>query len=178
MQNCGEKLTEITVKYIESSYCIPCTKYVWGILWFSRRYASAFHRLRDNLKNPYQIASIFDIGERIAGKQDGPGPIIYGPPRAPRIAKNAHFCILCPIYEKLSVIFSLVIHMFALWWGLTALKFSFTWVWRKGPPRIPQIWKKMYILGLNLKISYQIVSLFAIYIDIGERIAGEQDRQI
>ena len=23
--------------------------------------------------------------------QDRPGPIIYGPPRAPRIAKNAHF---------------------------------------------------------------------------------------
>ena len=39
------------------------------------------------------------------GKQHGPGPIIYGPPRAPRIAKNAHFCILWPIYEKLAVIF-------------------------------------------------------------------------
>ena len=39
------------------------------------------------------------------GKQDGPGPIIYGPPRAPRIAKNAHFCILWPIYEKLVIIF-------------------------------------------------------------------------
>ena len=41
--------------------CIPRTKYVRGILWFSRRYAaSAFHRLRDNLKNligllPYLI---------------------------------------------------------------------------------------------------------------------------
>ena len=32
-----------------------------------------------------------DIGERIAGKQDGPGPIIDGPPRAPRIAQNAFF---------------------------------------------------------------------------------------
>ena len=79
--------------------CIPRTKYVRGILWFSRRYAaaSAFHRLRDNFKNPYRIASIFDmqidIGERIAGKQDWPGLIIYGPPRAPRIAKNTHFCI-------------------------------------------------------------------------------------
>ena len=67
------------------------------ILWFSRRYAaaSAFHRLRDNLKNPYWIASIFymyiDIDEKIAGKQDGPGPIIYGPPRAPWIVKNANF---------------------------------------------------------------------------------------
>ena len=84
------------------SYCIPRTKYVRGILWFSRRYAaasaasaasasaasaSAFHRLRDNFKKPYRIASIFDmqidIGERIAGKQDWPGLIIYGPPRAP-----------------------------------------------------------------------------------------------
>ena len=33
-----------------------------------------------------------------------------------------------------------------------------------------------YILGLNLKISYQIVSLFDMYIDMGERIAGKQDR--
>ena len=41
--------------------CIPRTKYVRGILWFSRRYASAsaFHRLRDNFKKPYRIASIF-----------------------------------------------------------------------------------------------------------------------
>ena len=68
-----------------------------------------FHRSHDNLKNPNRIASIFymyiDIGERIAGKQNGPGPIIYGPPRAPRIAKNAHFCILWPIYKKLAVMF-------------------------------------------------------------------------
>ena len=38
--------------------------------------------------------------------------------------------------------------------------------------------KKVYffhILGLNLKISYQIVSLFDMYIDMGERIAGKQD---
>ena len=39
------------------------------------------------------------------GKQDGPGPIIYEPPRAPRIATNAHFYILWPIYENLAVIF-------------------------------------------------------------------------
>ena len=30
--------------------------------------------------------------------------------------------------------------------------------------------------GLNLKISYQIASLFDMYIDMGERIAGKQDR--
>ena len=40
--------------------------------------------------------------------------------------------------------------------------------------------KKVYfllfhILDLNLKISYQIASLFHMYIDMGERIAGEQD---
>ena len=33
-----------------------------------------------------------------------------------------------------------------------------------------------HILGLNLKISYQIVSLFDMYIDMGERIAGKQDK--
>ena len=69
------------------------------------------HRSHDNLKNPYRIASIFDmyihIDERIAGKQDGPSVIIYGPPRPPppRIAQNAHFLTLGPIYEKLVIIF-------------------------------------------------------------------------
>ena len=42
------------------------------------------HRSHDNLKHPYRIASIYymwiDIGERM---QDGPGPIIYGPPSPP-----------------------------------------------------------------------------------------------
>ena len=71
--------------------------------------------------------------------------------------------------------------MSALLWGLTALKFSFTWVRHKAPPppRTPPIYEKKYIfvhiLGLNLKISYQIVSLFDMYIDMGERIAGKQD---
>ena len=115
-----------------------------GILWFIPRppRLQTLHRLRDNLRNSYRIAFIFymyiDIGDRIAGKQDGTDPIIYGPPRAPRIAKNAHFCILWPIYEKLVVIPPppLVIHMSALWWGLTALIFSFTWVQHKDPPNM------------------------------------------
>ena len=34
----------------------------------------------------------------------------------------------------------------------------------------------LHILGLNLKISYHIVSLFDMYIDLGERIAGKQHR--
>ena len=33
-----------------------------------------------------------------------------------------------------------------------------------------------HILDLNLKSSFQIASLFHMYIDMGERIAGEQDR--
>ena len=33
-----------------------------------------------------------------------------------------------------------------------------------------------HILGLNLTISYQIASLFDMDIDMGERIAGKQDR--
>ena len=69
--------------------------------------------------------------------------------------------------------------MSALWWGLTALKFSFTWVRRKAPPGPPKYEKKyifVHILGLNLKISYQIASLFHMYIYMGERIAGKQDR--
>ena len=35
-----------------------------------------------------------------------------------------------------------------------------------------------HILGLNLKFSYiyQIVSLFDMYMDMGERMAGKQDR--
>ena len=69
--------------------------------------------------------------------------------------------------------FSLVIDLSA------ALKFSFTWVRGKAPPGPPKYEKKYYffhILGLNLKMSYQIASLFHMYIDMGERIAGKQDR--
>ena len=34
----------------------------------------------------------------------------------------------------------------------------------------------VHILGLNLKISYQIASLFDMHIVMGERIARKQDR--
>ena len=49
----------------------------------------------------------------------------------------------------------------------------------RAPQDPPNMKKKVdffHILGLNLKISYQIVSLFDMYMDMGERIAGEQDR--
>ena len=39
-----------------------------------------------------------------------------------------------------------------------------------------KIKNKFHILGLDLNISYQIASLFHMYIDMGERIAGKQDR--
>ena len=47
------------------------------------------------------------------------------------------------------------------------------------PPQDPPNMKKVlffHILGLNLKISYHIASLFHMYIYMGERIAGKQDR--
>ena len=118
------------------------------------------------------------IGERIAGRQDGSGPIIYGPPRAPRIAQNANFVHIGDHIWRTGAFFSLVINLSALWWDLTALKFSFTWVQRKGPQDPPNMKKvkKIILFGLNLNISYQIASLFDMYIYMGERIAGKHDR--
>ena len=84
-----------------------------------------------------------------------------------------------PYMKTWWLFFSLVINLSALLWGLSALKFSFTWVRRKAPPGPPKYEKKYYffhIWGLNLKMSYQIASLFHMYIDMGERIAGKQDR--
>ena len=66
--------------------------------------------------------------------------------------------------------------MSALLWGLIALEFSFTWVWHQDPPKYEKKYYFCHILGLNLNISYQIASLFHIYIDMGGRIAGKQDR--
>ena len=100
------------------------------------------HRSHDNLKNPYRIASIFymliDIGERMPGKQDGPGPIIYGPPRPPRIAQNAHFFTLGPIYEKLAIIFfpCLLCNEVLLPWKFGNPGFDVR------APQDPQIWIK------------------------------------
>ena len=47
---------------------------------------------------------------------------------------------------------------------------------RTPPPNMKKKVFFLHILGLNLKHSYQIVSLFDMYMDMGERIAGKQDR--
>ena len=65
--------------------------------------------------------------------------------------------------------------MSALWWGLTALKFSFTWVRHKSPPGPPKYEKSIFCSYFGFR-SYQIASLFDMHIVMGERIAGKQDR--
>ena len=45
-----------------------------------------------------------------------------------------------------------------------------------GPPKYEKKYYFFHILGLNLSDSYQIASLFHMYIYMGERIAGKQDR--
>ena len=44
---------------------------------------------------------------------------------------------------------------------------------------LPNMKKKyiFHILGLSLNMYYYIASLFHMYIDMGERIAGKQDRR-
>ena len=88
------------------------------------------------------------------GKQDGPSRIIYGPPRPPRIAQNAHFFTLGPIYVKLVIIFfpcyKFVCSVMRSYCPEIFVHLGST----QGPPRTPQIWKKLIILsyfGFKLK---------------------------
>ena len=124
------------------------------------------------------------MGERIAGKPDGPSPIIYGPPSPPPPPPNSQKCKffrLGPIYMKnWWLYFSLVMDLSALWWGLTALQFSFSWVWCKAPqnppPPPPNMKKKSFFFIFGLNFTYQIVYLFDSIHIYCERIAGKQDR--
>ena len=114
------------------------------------------------------------------GKQDGPGPIIYGPPRPPRIAQNANFFTLGPIYEKLAIIFfpcyKFVCSVMRSYCPEIFCSPGFEVRPPPGPPKYEKKYYFFHILGLNFKMSYQIASLFHMYIDMGERIAGKQDR--
>ena len=120
-----------------------------------------------------------DIGERIAGKQDGPSRIIEGPPRPPWIATNVTFG---PIYEKLVVIFSpcyaYVCSMMRSYCREILITLNSVSKGPQNPPNMTQISYLFHILNLNLKSSYHIASLFYMYmyIDMGERIVGQQYR--
>ena len=46
----------------------------------------------------------------------------------------------------------------------------------RAPQDPPNMKKSIFFLYFGFKISYQIVSLFDMYMDMGERIAGKQDR--
>ena len=98
--------TSTTCLIFSTVYLLLCPPY--EVL--TRPRPQTLHRSHDNLINPYRIATIFymqiDIGERITGKQDGPGLIIYGPPRAPRIAKNAIFLYSGPYMKNGWLFFS------------------------------------------------------------------------
>ena len=64
-------------------------------------------------------------------------------------------------------------------WSTIFSSRTLPWVRHKGlqgPPKYEQNVYIFHILGLNLTISYQIASLFDMYIDMGERIAGKEDR--
>ena len=84
------------------------------------------------------------------GKQDGPSRIIYGPPRPPRIAQNANFFTLGPIYEKLVIIVSPVRSTYGGYYGLVVV------TPRPRRPR-PQTLHRSHD---NLKNPYRIASIF------------------
>ena len=117
----------------------------------------------DNLKNPYWIASIFDIGERIAGKQDGPGPIIYGPPRAPRIAQNAIFFTLGPIYEEQAIIFFRCYKFVCSVIRSYCPEILFTWVQRNPPPGPPKYEKKYIFSYFGFTLIFFLSDCFLIW---------------
>ena len=98
------------------------------------------------------------MGERIAGKQDRSSLIIEDPLMAPKIPPKYNiFFTFWPINEKLVFkLFSLVVHMSPLWWGLRLLTFWcpwYPWILCKGPT-----WPRTNIFYFNSKGSYQIAS--------------------
>ena len=113
------------------------------------------------------------------GKQDGPSLIIFGPPRPPPPpppnSPKCAFFTLEPIYEKLVIIF-FPCYKFVCSVMRSYCPEIFVHLASPGPPKYEKKFYFFHILGLNLKMSYQIASLFHMYIDMGESIAGKQDR--
>ena len=114
------------------------------------------------------------------GKQDGPGPIIYGPPQGPPNSQKFTFLyIVAHIWKTGSYFFPLLYICLLcdevlLPWNFCSPGFDIRTP--QDPPNMKKTYIFFHILGLNLKMSYQIVSLFDMYIDLGERIARKQDR--
>ena len=155
-------------------YCIPRMNVLgrgggggyYGVVVVAppRRRPETLHRLRDNLKNLYQIASIFYIYiyifEWIAGKPVGHSLIIYGShPPPPTNSQTFTFFAFGPIYETLVVIcvpcYTLVCSVMRSYCHEHLVTLGSTY----GPPEPPK-YENNNILDLNLKSSYQIASLF------------------
>ena len=142
--------------------CIPRTKYVRGILWFSRRYAaasaSAFHRLRDNLNNPYRIASIFDRWEDSWEARWARSDYLWATQGPPNSQKCTYLYIVAHIWKTGSYFFPL------LYICLLCDEVLLSWNFRspgfdvRGPPGPPPPYPNMtkkyicfHILGFKLK---------------------------
>ena len=119
------------------------------------------------------------------GKHDGTGPIIYGPPRVPRIAKKCKFLYIVAHIWKTGIYF---VPLFNIYICLLCDEVLLSWKFSspgfdiRAPRTPPPKYEKKYIFlsyfgfKLKKKNSYHIVSLFDMYMDMGERIAGKQDR--
>ena len=101
-------------KYFMVTNCIPRTKYVRGILWFSRRYAasasaSAFHRLRDNLSDCFHILYVdrymwVDSWEARLARFD----YLWATPGPPNSQKYTFLYIVAHIWKTVSYFFPLL----------------------------------------------------------------------
>ena len=122
-------------------YCIPRMKYVRGILWFSRRSAAAsasaatrpprpqtLHRSHDNLKK--SLSDCFHIlyvdwyrWEDAWEARWAQSDYLWATQAPPNSPKCEFFSHWGPYMKNWWLFVSLVINLFALSWGLTALNF-------------------------------------------------------
>ena len=143
------------LNYHEMHYCIPRTKYVrgyYGLVVVPPRpppRPQTLHRSHDNLKK--SLSDCFHIlyvdwyrwedAWEARWAQSNYLWATQAPPNSPKCEFFSHWG---PYMKNWWLYFSLVINLSALLWGLSALKFSFTWVRRKAPPGPPKYEKKYY----------------------------------